>query len=182
MRKGPPCVLIGTLLVVSGCLGGVGGSTPTPGETATPSPDGSPDAGDTPPTPSNWMTEELPDIPSETVGTFTIGNEDDLGGDIAPHTYQIGNDDSESRTVSITVWLDSTVVMNRSVTFQPNSSIQIKAFRAGNYRIVVDPPNASRHVIDDPGRWDCNALTATVELRPDGSIRGSWVQTSAGCQ
>jgi len=155
------------LLVSVGCVGLPASETPK--------------AGETPPTPSNWTSGDVRELPSETVATLTVGDESDLPDGRAAHTYRIGNNHSESRSVAITVWRDSTVVIDRSVTFQPNSSVRIETYRPGSYTLVVDPENASRHVIDDPGRWDCNALDLMVNIHPDGRISGWWVQTSVAC-
>lgn len=160
-------VCLGFILVSVGCVGMPASETPA--------------AGEGPPTPSNWTSDEISDVPAETILTLSIGNESDLSGDMAAHTYHIGNNHSEPRNISITVWRDSAVVINRSVAFQSNSSIRIKAYLSGSYAIVVDPESASRHVIDDPGKWDCNELDLMANIRSDGQISGWWVQTQVNC-
>jgi hypothetical protein len=112
---------------------------------------------------------------------LTIVNRSGRYNDAAPHTYELANNHSEQRTAQLIVWRDSTVVRTRSITFQPNSSVRITAYRAGSYTIVVDPHDAPRHVIEDPTGWDCNSVRVLVELRPDGAIVGTWIRTSLGC-
>lgn len=160
-------ICLGFILVSMGCVGMPASETPETGEG--------------PPTPTNWTSDGIADVPSETILTLSIGNESDLSGDLAAHTYHIGNNHSEPRNISITVWRDSSVVSTRSVAFQPNSSVRIKAYLPGSYIIVVEPENASRHVLDDPGEWNCNALDVMANIRPDGQISGWWVQTQVDC-
>jgi len=140
-------------------------------------------SGETPPTPSNWTSGERADVPPEPRSYLTIGNEHDLHSNSKPHTYVLGNNHLEPRTAQLTVWRDSTIAMNRSVSFQADSSIEITAYRAGSYTIVVDLENGSRHVIADPldDKWDCNEGELKVELRPDGEIDVTWFRTEIGC-
>jgi len=167
MKQQIALLCLGVAVLSVGCVGSSALETPR--------------SENTPPTPSNWTSEDFPNIPSETTLTLTIGKERDLGDRFAPHTYRIGNTHSESRTISLTVWRDSIVVVNRSITLRPNSSARITAFRSGSYTLVIDLKNASRHVINDPGEWDCNRLDLMVELKPDGEIVSTWMQTAMGC-
>lgn len=167
MRVAFTPVLLGLLVVTAGCAATSTSDTP-----------GSPSS---PPTPSNWTSEAVPQLPAETVSRLTIGNESELGGGIAGHIYRIGNNHSEPRTVGMTVWRDATVVVNRSVTLRPRTTLQIDAYRPGAYTIVLRPRNGTRHVVDAPDAWDCNDRYVMVALLPDGGIAGTWLQTSAGC-
>lgn len=167
MERHKELLWLGLVVLAVGCVGLPASEEPASGEA--------------PPTPSNWTSEEIADIPEEPRTHLTIGNESDLNRNITPHTYLLGNNHSESRTIQLTVWRDSTVVMNKSVTFQANSSVKITAYHTGSYTIVVDPEDGPRHVIDDSKKWDCNTVEMRVELRPDGEIDGNWFRTHAGC-
>jgi len=164
---GALCLALVVLAV--GCVGLPASEESTPGET--------------PPTPSNWTSGERADVPIEPRSYLTIGNENDLHGNNKPHTYVLGNNHLEPRTAQLTVWRDSTIAMNRSVTLQADSSIEITAYRAGSYTIVVDLENGPRHVVDDPWnkKWDCNEVELRVELRSDGEIDVGGFRTQIGC-
>lgn len=136
-----------------------------------------------PPTPTNGSLGGDPVIDrSEFFDYMDIGPAPDTPPpDNAPHYYFIGNDQPRNRTIGITVWQDSAAVIDRSFEFPPNGFILIRVFATGDYTLAIDPPNAPRHVIDVPNRWDCNRRGVRATVQPNGSLEAEIYEHNVEC-
>lgn len=159
------------LILCAGCIGGTG----SPPSTST----------TTPPTPSNWSApsgEAATYLDTTPFRNLSVGNRTDLPKQYEHHSYVIKNNQSESRSVSVTVWRDTEIVLNRTLEFPAEGVLNIDAYRRGEYTVVIEPANASRAVYKPPeNEWDCNQHTHNILVQPDGQLNAVTIQTLLGC-
>lgn len=161
--------LIG-LILIAGCLGT--GSTVDD--------DTSPSVS-TPPTESNWSDEGEPRLSTDRFLNLSIGDESTLPEQYAHHYYLIGNNATEPRSMTIAVWRNSTVVLNRTIEFPANGVLMIDVLKPGEYTLVIDPEGSPRHVIDAPDEWDCNYRAIEAAVQPDGQLYAFTLKSLVEC-
>ena len=170
MQQAKLIVVLG-LILIAGCLGTgpVGDGDPTPST-------------DAPPTESNWSSEGEPRLSTDRFLNLSIGNESTLPEEYAHHYYLIGNNASETRSITITVWRNASVVLNQSIEFPAGGVLIIDVQKPGNYTLVIDPEAHPRHVIDAPDEWDCNYRGVEAAVQPDGQLYVGTVKSVVECR
>lgn len=158
---------IALLLLVAGCTGG--GAAPNQTVTTTP------------PEPTNSTVSDEPNLPTSRFLNLSIGSSSDLPENAAQHYYLIGNNKSTNRTMTITVWRDANVALNRTIEFPANGVLHVQVFRPGEYTLVIDPAGSRRHVYDAPDTWDCNYRGVEAAIQPDGSLSAISLQSVVYC-
>jgi hypothetical protein len=165
---------IGTIVLV--VLAGCSGTSPTPTEPVA--------TGETPPTPNTVASNQ--EFPGWAPGNQTrfsnlsIGSEADLPDGMARHEYGIWNMRSSGRDITLKVWQDNRVVMNRTITFPPNGVLWLYVYKPANYTVAVNPENGSRFVTQ-PMKWDCNYRTWEIVVLPNGDVASQRYRTLIAC-
>lgn len=113
--------------------------------------------------------------------TLSIGNESTLPEAYAHHYYLVGNDASESRSMTITVWRNSSVVLDQTIEFSANGVLMIDVLKPGEYTLVIDPEGPPRHVIDAPDEWDCNYRGVEAAVQPDARLYAGTLESLVEC-
>ena len=112
---------------------------------------------------------------------LSIGSDSTLPEEYAHHYYLIGNNASQSRSISITVWRNASVVLNRTIEFPANGVLMIDVLKPGDYTLVIDIEDHPRHVIDAPDEWDCNYRGVEAAVQPDGQLYAFTLKSLVEC-
>jgi len=83
--------------------------------------------------------------------------------------------------MTIKVWRDSSVVLNRTIQFPPHGVLMIDVLKPGDYTLVIDPAGPTRHVIDAPDKWDCNYRGVEAAVHPDSRLSAGTIESVVEC-
>ena len=153
--------------LLSGCLSAARTDTPT--GTATPDP--------LPPTGDAALTEFDAGEPFE---TRSVGDTDSD----AQHRIVVWNDDADQRSIRIRLHpVGGDAALDIEPTFPAYGSFRVEVFRPSDYVLDIHGPRGQHQTFGvHRDLVDCNDSATHVAIRPDGSIRGRVVSTTAACK
>lgn len=163
----------------AGCLGSGGGDAGEP-ETGTPTET----PGDAPTESPAGEHPSFDPAADEPAWSRTVGDRDAVAfpDDTEPITAVVWNDGPE-RTFRVVVGCACDAVLDETVTLAADAYLSVTFAEPGSYdlRLGVGDGDLREIAAYEPGLFDCNATTTTVQVTADGDVRSATESTTMGC-
>jgi len=165
-------LLLGTVVLISGCIG-VGG--PAGDSSAT---DSATTGIESTTSPADVRTL----VPETVADTLVIGNNSTLPSDVRAHYYSIINFQNDtSLMLSLTVRRNGSTVLQHTETLPATSSLNIEVYRIGNYTVTIESEDAPNRTFEVPSTFDCNTHKFHIMYSQAGEWSTRTMQTLLDC-